>query len=1327
MENRRPAYLRCFLVKTDLASSRVNPVDLPLLRAQENLWFGHQMDPTGRAYSMCAYTEIAGAVDVVKFQQAARCVVHETECLRIEIVETPAGPRQRIVALPDWTLPVHDMSGESDPLAAALAWIKAHAFRPFDPAAAPLFQWDLFKLADDRYVWSQSAHHVLLDGYSGNLIAQRVAAVYSAAVAGEVPPPNSFSALAELVAEDRDYATSERWHADRERMRELLAARPPATRLTEEPEPPLGGFVREEIDLPAELTAALVERAAAWGSSLPDLVLAAFVAYLQRLAGRRDVVLSLPVLGRSGRAARALPTAMTNVVTARFAVGPRTTWAELAEQAGRQQRLALRNQRFMRDELRRLLGIGPGDPDASTIVFNNSTGFAIDIPFGGCSGITHNISNGPVPDLSVVCYQTRPDGATPLHLNGHDALYDRAVLRRHGERLRRWLQHLLAADADAPVATVGILDDAESVRITGEWNATTHPLEAASPPAIGLFEAQVQRTPDALALVFAEERLTYRELDERASRLAWLLRGYGAGPETLVAIALERSTALMTAILAVLKTGAAYLPIDPQYPAARIAYVLTDSGAPLLIARSVAAVPPGVRLIDLSTAETADALAQQPVRALVDADRTAPLDPKHLAYLIYTSGSTGRPKGVGVSHDALHNRLEWMRTALDVGPHDRILQKTPATFDVSVWEFLLAYRTGAAVVMARPEGHKDPDYLAALIGGEGVTILHFVPPMLGGFLDLADLSLCRGVRHVVVSGEALPGHLQQRCRERWPAQLWNLYGPTEAAIDVTWWLCAAESATPPIGRPIWNTQVHVLDGALQPVPVGVTGELYLAGIGLGRGYLGRPGLTAERFIACPFGPPGARMYRTGDMVRWREDGALDFLGRKDTQVKIRGFRIELGEIETALCRQPGVTDAVVLVRPGQGGGEGRLLAWVVGEGTPDSATMRTALGAVLPDYMVPVAVMRIARLPLTANGKLDRAALPEPDSAGDSTAARLISAPASAEEAQLRQWFAEITGAAVVTGEDNFFTLGGDSIGALQLVGRVRAAGYTLEVRDVFQQPTPAALVRRLGRAAGAAAATGETICGPVPTLPFQHRFLRRGGPFAQSYQAVLLGIPAAVGEGEVRRAITRLAARHDALRLRIIPTDTADALPGLEVLPEAEAVAWKVFSAAISTEAVTNELAAMLDPHSGRLMAVGWLPHSETGPALVWMIHHLAVDAVSWRILIDELVALLAGDALSGGLVSPVVWARHVRATADRYEPEKSWWRDVWRETRSLAHDEWKDDAFGAHECREILDTVTANRIDASLAIYRLEMEDLLLAALTLAVADWQRQRFGC
>ncbi|CAM5312887.1 amino acid adenylation domain-containing protein [Streptomyces avidinii] len=639
-----------------------------------------------------------------------------------------------------------------------------------------------------------------------------------------------------------------------------------------------------------------------------------------------------------------------------------------------------------------------------------------------------------------------------LHLDHRTDVLDARTARSLGEALER----LLTAVADAPATPVGEVDllSEEQHRLIREWNGTAVPVPGTT--LVELFAQQVARTPGAPATVFRDERLSYAELDARAERLARELRARGAGPERIVAVALHRSTEMVVSLLAVLKSGAAYLPVDPSLPADRIAYLLSDAEPVLLLADDgVAAALPAVA--DLPRLDPGAAVHG----GSGGAAGQAPL-PSHPAYVIYTSGSTGRPKAVVVEHAAIVNRLLWMQDRYRLGADDRVLQKTPFGFDVSVWEFFWPLLTGAALVVAEPGGHKDPSYLTRVIQEESITTVHFVPSMLAAFVEDPQAGRCRSLRRVVCSGEALPEELKNRFLDVLDVPLHNLYGPTEAAVDVTHWDCRREETGPvPIGRPIWNTSLYVLDPRGRPVPVGVAGELFLAGAGLARGYLRRPALTAERFPLDPFGPPGSRMYRTGDLARHRADGSVEYLGRTDDQVKIHGFRIELGEIETALGRLPGVGRAAVVVREDVPG-ERRLVGYLVPEaGTdgsalpPDPEPMRAELARSLPEYMVPVLVF-VDGLPVTANGKLDRRALPAPAATAAATG---YEPPAGETEELVAMVWASVLDAPRIGRHDDFFALGGHSLSATRVAARLRQAlGLDLPLHTLFEQRTVAAL-----------------------------------------------------------------------------------------------------------------------------------------------------------------------------------------------------------------------------------------------------------------------------
>ncbi|MFD9076130.1 amino acid adenylation domain-containing protein, partial [Streptomyces lasiicapitis] len=813
---------------------------------------------------------------------------------------------------------------------------------------------------------------------------------------------------------------------------------------------------------------------------------------------------------------------------------------------------------------------------------------------------------------------------------------------------------------------------------------------------------QVRETPDAVAVVFEGAEWSYAELDARANRLARLLISRGVGAESLVAVCMERSADLVVALLAVLKAGGAYVPVDPEYPAERIAYVLEDAQPVLVLTseavESVVPVVSGLERVVVDGARTVSVLAGLDAGAVTDAERGAPVLPSHVAYVIYTSGSTGRPKGVAVAHRGVVNRLLWMQGVFGLGGSDRVVQKTPFGFDVSVWEFFWPLITGAGLVVARPGGHRDAGYLAELIRRERVTVAHFVPSMLRVFLREPSVGACAGLRWVVCSGEALAGELRDQFFDVLAGvELHNLYGPTEASVDVTAWACdAGEGPVVPIGRPVWNTRVYVLDAGLRPVPVGVAGELYLAGDQLARGYVGRAGLSAERFVACPFGAAGERMYRTGDVVRWRADGNLEYLGRADDQVKLRGFRIELGEIEAALESHSAVAESAVLVREDVPGDK-RLVAYVVladSGNTVDTAVLRAHVGRVLPEYMVPSAMVVLEALPVTVNGKLDRRALPAPEY----TAAGSGRGPASLQEEILCAVFAEVLGVPSVGVDDNFFELGGHSLLAVSLVERLRARGVPVSVRALFAAPTVAGLAAAsMDREAvpvpenlipaGAEAITPEmlplvdltaeeieritagvpggaaNIADVYPLAPLQeglffHHLMTGEGGADVYLQQTALRFDSRGRLDQFLDALQKVVDRHDILRtgfawegLRepVQVVARAAAVPvdeiHLDVQAEGDAVEQLLASCAASMDVGRAPLLrAYIAAEPG---GDGWL--------MALQNHHLVLDHTTFDVLLDEVRALLRGDA--EGLATPVPFREFVaqaRLGVSRAEHER-------------------------------------------------------------------------
>nr|QIE08470.1 non-ribosomal peptide synthetase [Streptomyces sp.] len=1021
---------------------------LPLTAAQSGMWYAQALDPLSPAQNTAECLEIDGPLHPELFARSLRLVTAEAEALRVRIEDTPDGPRQHVLESLELPLTVADLRTADDAGETAEEWMRTDLARPVDLAAGPLFRHALFRVGENRWLWYQRIHHVVMDGFGYSLLVRRTAEVYTALARGEEPGPRTFGRLADLVGQDAGYRASADFAADRAHWSGAFADRPQAPQLAGRGALPSRTFRRRTAHLPPETTEGIRELATRLRATWPDVLIAAKALYTSRATDRSDVVLGLPMMGRMGSAALRVPGMVMNVLPLRLTVHPRTTFAELVRQVVLGIREARRHQRYRYEDIRRDLGLlGEGRALVGPLV--NIMPFDYGVEFAGAPARARNLSAGPVDDLTVNVYDRADGRGLRIDHDGNPALYEDADLAGHQERFLHLLDRLAAGDPQAPLAAHGIATPAEHALVVDTFNQT----ERALPPTtlIGPIEARAARAPGATALIHGDTSLSYAELNARANRLARHLQTLGARPGAVVAVSVPRSVELVVALLAVLKAGAAYLPLDPDHPAERLTGMLDDAAPVCAVTDRPGRLPDG-------TSTPLLALDGLDLSAYPAIDPGRPLTPAHPAYVIYTSGSTGRPKGVVVSHGAIDNRLRWMQHEYGLTAADRVLQKTPSSFDVSVWEFFWPLREGATLVLAEPGGHKDPVYLARLMREQAITTCHFVPSMLQVFLAGADAAACGALRRVFASGEALPRDSARAFARTLPGvALHNLYGPTEAAVDVTYHACAADdTGAVPIGAPVWNTRLYVLDAALQPCPPGVPGELYLAGRQLAEGYLHRPGLTASRFVADPFGTPGSRMYRTGDLARWTREGEVEYLGRTDHQVKLRGQRIELGEIEAALTAQDGVAGACALVHE-DSSGEQRLVGYVTGGARP--AAVRAGLARVLPEHMVPAAVIALDALPLSPNGKLDRRALPAPVFAGGAGARR----PAGPREETLTRLFAEVLGLEQAGPDDAFFDLGGTSLLAVRLVARVREAlGVELTIGSLFEAPTPAALAARL-------------------------------------------------------------------------------------------------------------------------------------------------------------------------------------------------------------------------------------------------------------------------
>ena len=913
-----------------------------LTSAQTGIWLAQRFARDGLDYSIALYVDIAGPLDADLLVRATGGTLADTPTLRARIVASGPEPVQVIDDSAELVMPYLDLRDQERPDAAAMAWMEDDLAVPLAPDGDRMYSFALLRVGEDRHLWYLRSHHVAMDGFSGTLFVREAAIRYTALAAGRTAG-SGLGRFAEILRSDRTYRESAAFHADRAYWLEKLADGPaPATFGQADPNRP-PGRTRETVEIGSDLNEALGKLARHSGVTPAAVYAAAAARYTARLTGEPDTVLGLPVTARFGKVIRGIPGMMSNVVPLRVAAGPDQPLSGLLRHVSEEMLLGLRHQRYRYEDLRNDIGAGE---ESSPLVgpHVNLQFFDQDVDLAGCRSTIHNVTNGPVDDLAFVFYGDVRRGNGRIDVDGNGELYSRADLRTHGQGLLRLLEQMAEADPDTPCHELDVFRPDDLERLLVGRNDTGRPT---GPETVAdLFQAQVAATPDAPAVAHGPHGLSYRELNERANRLAALLLTRGLGPEDVVALAVPRSVELVTALLAVVKSGAAWLPLDPDHPADRIAHMLDDARPALLITtRDTVPRLPGAtatpRLL-LDDADLATALVAAPGRDVTQADRPRPLLPDSPSYVIYTSGSTGRPKGAVNTHAGLANRLRWMQDRYRLTARDRVLQKTSCGFDVSVWEFLWPLVTGATLVMADPGLHRDPGYLAAVIREQRITTVHFVPAMLQAFLAEPEAGRCSGLRRVICSGEALAAELATRFFAVLDCELHNLYGPTEASIDVTSWPCdPARAGAPPIGRPIANTRVYVLNRALEPVPDGVPGELYLAGTGLARGYLHRPTVTAERFVACPFGRPGERMYRTGDLARWDADGQLVYLGRTDDQVKIRGVRIEPGEIASVLGEHPEVGEAVVVARDDRPSGK-YLVGYVVPErNRPASVRERT--------------------------------------------------------------------------------------------------------------------------------------------------------------------------------------------------------------------------------------------------------------------------------------------------------------------------------------------------------------------------------------------------
>ncbi|MER8105695.1 amino acid adenylation domain-containing protein, partial [Kitasatospora sp. NPDC094016] len=1230
--------------------SRRDGDTLPLTAAQREIWLAEQRARTAiPAYRIGECLEIHGPVDPDLFETALRRVVDEVDALHVGFVDGAEGPHQVVRAHTRWQPAQVDVSAEATPLAAAREWMDRDRLRPLDLARDPLFRYALITLAPDRTVFYQSYHHLVMDGFGYTLVGRRVAEAYTALAEGRPVPPSPFGSLDELVAGDAAYRDSEQYLADRAYWTGRFADRPAPTRLSDRlPDGPSARFRRT---LPAGplRPETLRDAAERLGVRWSRVVLAATALYAYRLTGARDVLLGLPVTGRVGDPVlAATPGAVSNLVPLRLSVRPDLPWSELVEQVDREVAAALAHQRYRSEDLFRDLGQA-GTIETAFPLIVNIMSFGSEPSFAGRPATVHAPLGTSADDLAVWAVGGRDEYGPRIELGAYPEVCTESELLAHQRRLLALLDTLADCDPQQPVGRIGLVgaDEQRELLALGAGTGAGAGITTEAPADLlpEHFRARVRETPGAVAVVSGEETLTYAELDARANRLAHALIARGAGPERSVALALPRSAALVVAILAVLKTGAAYLPVDPEHPAARIAYLLDDARPVLLVtdARTAGRLPesgPTERLV-LDDPATAARLADGPA-----AEPAVAVDPRHPAQLVYTSGSTGRPKGVVSTHGALahlfvHQWRELFQPLLGDGA--RVALTTSAAFDAS-WDQLFGLFAGHQLHLPGQDTWADPDAFVDYAVRHRIDFVNATPSYLHVLLAHGLLANAEQRPAVLVAGgEAVPDQLWAQLRDADGVACFNFYGPSECTVDAAV-APVAPSPRPVIGRPVAGARLYVLDTALRPVPAGVPGELYIAGTGLARGYLDRPGLTAGRFVADPYGPAGARMYRTGDRVRWGADDRLEFLGRSDDQVKIRGFRIEPGEIEAALATHPRVARSAVVARTDD---EVRLVAYVVptaGERVePDG--LRAHLRERLPEHLVPGAFVLLDGLPLTPTGKLDRQALPAPGPA-PVTAGR---APRSAAEQVLAGLFADVLGVSGVGADDSFFDLGGHSLLATRLIARARSVlGVELALADLFDAPTVAGLAAAVDRAGRARPALSRRERPDTVPLSFAQRRLwflhSMEGPGATYNVPLALRLSGDLDRRALEAALADVVERHESLRT-VFPV--VDGEPCQRVL-DLDAARPRLRVTAVAAGDLPRRLAeaarhgfdlAAQPPLRTELFELGADEH-----VLLLVVHHIAGDGWSMGPLARDLTAAYAARAAGG----KPEWARLLVQYAD-------------------------------------------------------------------------------
>jgi amino acid adenylation domain-containing protein/non-ribosomal peptide synthase protein (TIGR01720 family) len=1315
-------------VERSRVSKRPAGAPMRLSFAQQRLWFLQQLDPASPAYNISAAVRVHGLLELSVLQTSLDEIVRRHETLRTRFRGDGATPVLQVLDAQRVLIRIVELGGlQSDAAQQQLrGHLQSEAATPFNLATDPLVRVTVVRLSPAEHVIMIVMHHIVSDGWSMGVLVSELSELYTAMRAGVR------ASLPELPVQYTDYADWQReqharWSSSLQFWEQELSGSSPVAVVTDHPDATKAGFAGAVHAF--DISPALLDQVAALGKSERATVfmtlLAAFQLLLARHTGRTDIVVGTPVAGRTHSEQKPLIGLFVNTVALRTRWQANASFRDVLRQARAAALRAYDNDDVPFDEVvRRILpGREAGHNPLFQVMFSAETESSTPLKFDGAV-----IVDEPLPVVAAKFDLTLSLSPSGNGLVGgfeyRTDLFESATIARMAEQYVRLLKAAVE-HPDAPAARLAMLPGAELQRLIRDFNRTESVIPETS---LGhLFDTQALATSDAVAIESQDGAWTYAELRRSARALAAELRRRGVGNDDRIVICMDPCADLVASALAVVMIGATYVPIDPACPDQRLAFMVRDVAARAVITRTSLAArfsSFAVELLRVDDAASKDELDIEPTE----------VGPDHVAYIDYTSGSTGEPKGIAVTHRAVI-RLVRNTDYVDLSPNDRVAFASNFAFDAATFEIWGALLNGARLFVVPRDIVLAPDRFARVLRENRITTL-FLTTALFNQIVRHEQRAFEGLRNLLFGGEAVDVEVVRTLLAgSSPARLLHVYGPTECTTYATWYEARVVNdadRTVPIGRPIRNTYAYVLDQAMELAPLGVPAELYLGGPGLARGYINQPGLTAAAFLPNPFSTtPGARLYRTGDLVRWREEGVLEYLGRTDDQIKIRGFRIEPSEIAATLKSHPDISDCVVVAIKDTTGRR-RLVAYVVitPGGTFSPGIFRKYLATRLPDYMIPSAFAQLIHLPLNQNGKVDRAVLPVP-SEGEEQEPQDENAPGDEREQAVARTFREVLQREQVGIHRNYFELGGDSITAIQIVARLKREGWQVAVRDLFEHPTVAGLAVRLQRA-GAAPAVSDSLRPHALLSPVQQWFFDfNKGPLHHFNQSVLVRSRTPIDPDRLRRALDAVAERHDALRTVFPATESLrrqeliDGKPHLSVvdLHGQDAARLEDYAAAAQGNC---------DLSRGPLLRA-LVFQCDDGDRLLLIAHHLVIDGISWRILLDELQLAYRQPTAGGGIdlgPRPLAWQRwvfalHDRARSDALRAELPYWRAAVEAARTTSFPRdgvTNDNSFGASQTLSstLSEAETRALLEEGIGAAHVEANDLLLTALARALRTW-------